>query len=101
MEDISRKRSSLELDDATSQSLSKRQRTTTLQNVPTPTSRTSISTTQAAAYEVTRRPTAGSVGRDGLRRSITLALGHVGFDSATEGALEGFTETVETCWCFH
>ncbi|KAI1290620.1 WD40-repeat-containing domain protein [Xylaria venustula] len=36
------------------------------------------------------------MGRDGLRRSITLALKHVGFDSATEEALEGFTETVET-----
>lgn len=34
--------------------------------------------------------------RDGLRRSITLALNHVGFDSAREDALESFTEIVET-----
>ncbi|KAI0526713.1 WD40-repeat-containing domain protein [Xylaria bambusicola] len=36
------------------------------------------------------------MGRDGLRRSITLALKHVGFDSAREEALESFTEMVET-----
>lgn len=32
-----------------------------------------------------------------LRRSITLALGHVGFESASEEALESFTHMTETC----
>lgn len=32
-----------------------------------------------------------------LRRAITLALGHVGFDSASEEALESFTHMTETC----
>jgi hypothetical protein len=96
MEDISRKRPSLELEDANHQSRSKRQRTTTLEPEPTSTDTTSVHTTEAA-YEVVRRPTAENLGRDGLRRSITLALKHVGFDSAMEDALEGFTETVETC----
>jgi hypothetical protein len=32
-----------------------------------------------------------------LRRSITLALDHVGFDSASEEALESFTHMTETC----
>lgn len=32
-----------------------------------------------------------------LRRSIALALGHVGFDSASEEALESFTHMTETC----
>jgi hypothetical protein len=37
------------------------------------------------------------LGRDGLRRSIVLALQHVGFDSASEEALDGFTSATETC----
>lgn len=32
-----------------------------------------------------------------LRRAITMALGHVGFDSASEEALESFTQMTETC----
>ncbi|KAI1428691.1 hypothetical protein F5Y12DRAFT_683274 [Xylaria sp. FL1777] len=95
VESTSRKRSSVELEDADRQSYSKRMRTTTPKLDVTSPLRTQVHTTQAA-YEVVRRPTAESMGRDGLRRSITLALKHVGFDSATEEALEGFTETVET-----
>ncbi|KAF2968296.1 hypothetical protein GQX73_g5274 [Xylaria multiplex] len=96
---ISRKRSSVELDNADNQSRSKRQRTKTLEPDATSVAPTTIPTTvhtTQPAYEVVRHPTAESMGRDGLRRSITLALKHVGFDSATEEALEGFTETVET-----
>ncbi|KAH7030697.1 uncharacterized protein B0I36DRAFT_242924 [Microdochium trichocladiopsis] len=36
------------------------------------------------------------MGRDGLRRSIALALEHVGFDAATPESLESFTEATET-----
>ncbi|KAI0454294.1 hypothetical protein F5B21DRAFT_475636 [Xylaria acuta] len=95
MQSISRKRSSVELEDGDRQSTPKRQRTTTLEPDATSTASTSGHATQAT-YEAVRRPTAENMGRDGLRRSITLALSHVGFDSATEEALEGFTETVET-----
>ncbi|GAW12850.1 hypothetical protein ANO14919_022210 [Xylariales sp. No.14919] len=95
VESTSRKRSSVELEDADHQSDSKRQRTTTLEPDATSTAPTAAHTTQPA-YEVVRHPTVESMGRDGLRRSVTLALKHVGFDSATEEALEGFTETVET-----
>lgn len=35
--------------------------------------------------------------RTELRRAITLALGHVGFDSASPEALESFTHMTETC----
>ncbi|TGJ82387.1 hypothetical protein E0Z10_g6376 [Xylaria hypoxylon] len=98
VESTSRKRLSVELEDADRQSRPKRQRTTTLDPDATstaPTAPTAVHTAQPA-YEVVRHPTVESMGRDGLRRSITLALKHVGFDSATEEALEGFTETVET-----
>ncbi|GAP85754.1 putative bromodomain associated domain-containing protein [Rosellinia necatrix] len=95
MMNISRKRSSVELEGVGPQSHSKRQRTTTLDTEAPSTVLDSGRTTEAA-YESLRRPTAESMGRDGLRRSIALALDHVGFDSATEEALEGFTETVES-----
>ncbi|KAI0471192.1 WD40-repeat-containing domain protein [Xylaria cf. heliscus] len=95
MQSTSLKRSSAELEDGDRQSTPKRQRTTTLEPDATPTAPTSGHITQAV-YEAVRLPSAENMGRDGLRRSITLALSHVGFDSATEEALEGFTETVET-----
>lgn len=57
----------------------------------------SAATTEAPLYEVVNRPTAQDVGRDGLRRSIAIALEHVGFDAATPEALESFTEAAETC----
>lgn len=46
--------------------------------------------------EVVRHP---DLGRDGLQRSIALALNYIGFDAATNDALESFTELVETCTC--
>ncbi|KAI2605696.1 uncharacterized protein GGS25DRAFT_352157 [Hypoxylon fragiforme] len=48
------------------------------------------------AYEVINRPTAGDLGREGLKRSIALTLQAVGFDSAKNDALENFTELVDT-----
>lgn len=45
------------------------------------------------------------VNRAGLQRSIGLALQHVGFDCASQDALESFTLMTETCqllcarWC--
>ena len=41
--------------------------------------------------------TADGIARDGLRRSIALVLDRVGFDSASEDALESFASMVETC----
>ncbi|KAI0120961.1 bromodomain associated domain protein [Xylariales sp. AK1849] len=49
-----------------------------------------------AAMEEVERPTAESMARDGLRRSIVLALEHVGFESASREALESLTSTTET-----
>jgi transcription initiation factor TFIID subunit 8 len=43
------------------------------------------------------RPSSDSVARDGLRRSIAVALQHVGFESASEEALESVTAATETC----
>ncbi|KAI1761955.1 WD40-repeat-containing domain protein [Hypoxylon sp. FL1150] len=43
--------------------------------------------------EVVRHP---DLGRDGLQRSIALALDYIGFDATTNDALESFTELVET-----
>lgn len=37
------------------------------------------------------------VNRAALQRSIGLALQHVGFDSASEEAMESFTLMTETC----
>ncbi|KAI8623117.1 hypothetical protein F5Y19DRAFT_459847 [Xylariaceae sp. FL1651] len=94
MEVISRKRPSLESEDSEYKFRSKRQRTTK-EAGPVSTNSTSVLSADGA-YEVVKRPTAEHLGRDGLRRSITLVLKHIGFDSAMEDALEGFTETVET-----
>ncbi|KAI1467781.1 uncharacterized protein F4812DRAFT_459070 [Daldinia caldariorum] len=55
-----------------------------------------VDTLEKPAYNVVRRPNAEDFGRDGLRRSIGVALKHVGFDAATPDALESFTETVDT-----
>ncbi|KAK6214177.1 hypothetical protein LQW54_004603 [Pestalotiopsis sp. IQ-011] len=40
-------------------------------------------------------PSEANFARDGLQRSITLALKHVGFDSASQEALESLTSTTE------
>lgn len=37
------------------------------------------------------------VNRKALQRSIALALKHVGFDGASEEAMESFTQLAETC----
>jgi hypothetical protein len=37
------------------------------------------------------------VARRGLRRSIALVLDKVGFDAASEEAMESFSNMVETC----
>lgn len=55
----------------------------------------------ALQEELSERPNADSMGRDGLRRSIALALEHVGFDAATPEALESFANNAETCTCHH
>lgn len=55
----------------------------------------------ALQKELSERPNADSMGRDGLRRSIALALEHVGFDAATPEALESFANNAETCTCHH
>ncbi|KAI2640051.1 hypothetical protein GGS21DRAFT_504809 [Xylaria nigripes] len=94
METGSRKRSSVQLEDAERPRL-KRRCTTKIEHDVTSTTSNSVHATQLP-YEISRRPTPDCMGRGGLRRSITLTLKHVGFDSATEEALEGFTEAVET-----
>ncbi|KAI1112687.1 hypothetical protein F5Y14DRAFT_421083 [Nemania sp. NC0429] len=91
----SRKRPCAHLEDAGRHSRSKRQRIITLHPDAANTGSTSNDAAQAP-YEATRHPTDENMARDGLRRSITLALNHVGFDAAAEEALESFTETVET-----
>lgn len=57
----------------------------------------SASNTETSLYELVNQTTAHDVGRDGLRRSIALALQHVGFEGASVEALESFTEATETC----
>lgn len=92
--DLSRKRPNPDDGESNGQSQSKRQRTGDLESRPdTPVCPT---LTGKDAYEVVRYPTAESFGRDGLRRAIVVALKHVGFESATNEALEGFTDAVDT-----
>lgn len=92
MDGFNRKRSGSSFGARLQNDRAKRQRTTIELNSVRP-------TTEQMPYEVVNKPTAEDVGRDGLRRSIGLALQHVGFDAATNEALEGFTETVDTCTC--
>ncbi|KAI0596200.1 hypothetical protein F4775DRAFT_566076 [Biscogniauxia sp. FL1348] len=86
---------------------SKRQRTATLEPEPEPESEPQPEPETVSAetlslqvanlsFEVVHKPTAEDLGRDGLQRSIALALQHVGFDSGTNDALESFTEAVDT-----
>lgn len=42
-------------------------------------------------------PNFNTQSRMGLRRGIMLALDHVGFDSASEEALESYTQMTEIC----
>ncbi|KAI1331631.1 hypothetical protein F5Y16DRAFT_394918 [Xylariaceae sp. FL0255] len=47
-------------------------------------------------YDAIKRVTAEDLGREGLERSVTLVLKHVGFESATPDAMSCFTEMIET-----
>ncbi|KAI8964285.1 hypothetical protein F5Y11DRAFT_101364 [Daldinia sp. FL1419] len=88
------KRAVLTDDDNHQEPLAKRQRTTEPDSHSvTP---TEVDMSEKPTYDVVRRPNAEDFGRDGLRRSIGVALKHVGFDAATPDALESFTETVDT-----
>lgn len=51
----------------------------------------------ATAHKAPKVPTTAEMARSGLRRSITLALEQVGFESASEEAMESFSSIVETC----
>ncbi|KAH9995687.1 WD40 repeat-like protein [Xylariaceae sp. FL0662B] len=108
MDAISRKRPSSSDEDQDQNDRSKRQRTATAEPEPLLTksasaeyisASTAIPTvlpTAVPAYDAVNRPTAEDLGRDGMKRAISLVLKHVGFDSAMSDALESFTETVDT-----
>lgn len=49
------------------------------------------------APEAAKVPTVTALARTGLHRSIALTLEKVGFDSASEEAMESFTNIIETC----
>jgi hypothetical protein len=49
------------------------------------------------AQEAAKVPTVTALARTGLRRSIALTLEQVGFDSASEEAMESFTNIIEAC----
>lgn len=72
-----------------------RQRTSTLE--PEPVTIPLDASERATAAGEVQKPSAGDTARDGLRRSVVLALQQVGFDSASQDALESLTSTVETC----
>ncbi|KAI1079839.1 hypothetical protein F5B20DRAFT_154516 [Whalleya microplaca] len=112
MESISRKRPSSSDDEHDHNDRSKRQRTETVEPEPAPTqpdpeepvsavtaAPTSFPISVPAAaptYDLVNRPTAEDLGRDGMKRAISMVLKHVGFDSAMNDALESFTETADT-----
>lgn len=58
---------------------------------------TEVSVASDIATRVEGTPNLNELQRLQLRRAITLALDHVGFDSASEEALESFTHMTETC----
>ncbi|KAI1336518.1 hypothetical protein F5Y15DRAFT_201317 [Xylariaceae sp. FL0016] len=93
--DISRKRPSPSEEERDSSNATKRQRTETLE--PDSSLGEFVVVRPAhSAGQVVNQPTAGDLGRDGLRRAIGLSLQHVGFSSCNTDAMEGFTEAVET-----
>ncbi|KAK6846204.1 hypothetical protein PG987_001392 [Apiospora arundinis] len=96
---LEKRRSSVDSDSSLDEPLSKRQRTTAIVEptpTPKPTAGYSDMTSFALQQELKERPNADSMGRDGIRRSIALALEHVGFDAATPEALESFANNVES-----
>lgn len=58
-----------------------------------------LSATIGDTVPVPEVPNEYNVHREGLQRSIALALDHVGFDTASEEAMESFTTMTETCQC--
>lgn len=58
-----------------------------------------LSATVGDTVPVPEVPNEYNVHREGLQRSIALALDHVGFEAASEEAMESFTAMTETCQC--
>lgn len=58
-----------------------------------------LSATVGDTVPVPEVPNEYNVHREGLERSIALALDHVGFDAASEEAMESFITMTETCQC--
>lgn len=56
-----------------------------------------LSATVGDTVPVPEVPNEYNVHREGLQRSIALALDHVGFEAASEEAMESFTAMTETC----
>lgn len=89
----------------TSTTLSARKRALSSQNdMPESKRRRRSSADLAQTSEISTRShessstlTADEVAKKGLRRSIALVLDRVGFDSASEEAMESFATMVETC----
>lgn len=81
--------------------VTKRRRTSTLEPAREPARVPAPGYVDMSGYALQQalgeRPNPDTMGRDGLRRSIALALQQVGFDSATPEALESMTSTAETC----
>lgn len=77
----------------------KRQRTTTLdpEQELASTPLASDLPSLAIATEKVNKANEANFAREGLQRSIVLALQHVGFESASQEALESLTSTTETC----
>ena len=69
---------------------SKRQRTLSLRSSHT-------AEADHVAESKAQTPTTAELARAGIRRGISLVLGHDGFESASEEAMESFTSVVETC----
>lgn len=85
-----RKRASLSADDNPP---AKRQRTESLK----PAIPAEILVAELGTFPVDAPQNEYQVNRAALQRSIGLALEHVGFDAASEEALESFTLMTETC----
>lgn len=108
--DISRKRPSPTSDgddDRDQDPQSKRQRTADAESLNARDSRSAtpdqvalneneVTPRERPVFEVVKRPAADDFGRDGLRRSIGVALRQVGFVGAKPDALESLTELVDT-----
>ncbi|KAI1408358.1 hypothetical protein F5Y13DRAFT_111273 [Hypoxylon sp. FL1857] len=106
--DVSRKRPSLDSDgDHEQNPPPKRQRTADAESQNPRDSRSAtpdqvtpneneVAPRERLTFEVVKRPMAEDFGKDGLRRSISVALKQVGFDGAKPEALESFTELVDT-----